>query len=63
MFDKRLKQLADQLITYSVSLKAGEHVLITSAPAGAPLVKELVRSAYAVGAYPPLPLSVPELSK
>lgn len=63
MFDKRLKQLADQLITYSVSLKAGEHVLITSAPAGAPLVKELVRSAYAVGAYPHVQLSDPEISK
>ena len=62
MVDVRLKQLADQLINYSVGLKKGEHVLITSTPAGTPLVKELIRSAYAAGAYPHVGISDPQLS-
>lgn len=63
MIDKRLKELADQMIRDSICLKAGEHVLITSAPAGVPLTKELIRSAYAIGACPHVQISDPEISK
>lgn len=52
MQDIRYKKLADQLIRYSVSLQAGEHVLIHCSQTELPLVKELIRSAYETGAYP-----------
>lgn len=63
MFDKRLKQLAVQLIHYSVELKKGEHLLINCTIAERPLVKELIRSAYAAGGYPHVQINDEQLRR
>jgi aminopeptidase len=52
MKDSRIDQLARNLIRYSVELKKGEKVLIENFDVQVPLVRALVREAYAVGAYP-----------
>ncbi|NGQ97034.1 aminopeptidase [Brevibacillus sp. SYP-B805] len=52
MKDPRIDQLARNLIRYSVELKKGEKVLIENFDVQVPLVRALVREAYAVGAYP-----------
>ena len=50
--DPRIKTLARNLISYSVSLQKGERLLIEVYDDGLPLVKALVAEAYAVGALP-----------
>ena len=52
MKDPRVSTLAKNLINYSCKLKKGEKVLIESIGLQMPLVKELVKEAYKVGAYP-----------
>lgn len=63
MQDTRLKKLANELVNYSVQLKAGEHLQINCPPEAIPLAKELIRSAYAIGAYPHVKLTSPKLTK
>jgi len=51
--DSRINKLSEVLIDYSCSLKKGEKVLISYEGDGCrPLVKQLVKDAYARGAYP-----------
>jgi aminopeptidase len=50
--DPRIITLAKNLINYSCNLKQGEKVLIESIGLELPLVTELVKQAYAVGALP-----------
>ncbi|KXZ40356.1 Leucyl aminopeptidase (aminopeptidase T) [Alkalithermobacter thermoalcaliphilus JW-YL-7 = DSM 7308] len=52
MLDPRVTQLAKNLINYSVELKEGEKILIDVLGLELPLVKELIKEAYNVGAYP-----------
>ncbi|MGB3914540.1 MAG: aminopeptidase [Dethiobacteria bacterium] len=52
MVDPRVKKLAYNLINYSCDLKEGEKLLIESIGLELPLVKELIRETYAVGAIP-----------
>ncbi len=52
MTDPRITQLANNLINYSCTLKAGERILIEVTDAPDEIVIELVRAARAVGAYP-----------
>src|SRR5205814_9502804 len=52
MRDPRLEKLADVLVNYSVGVKKGQLVRITSAPAGLPLVNEIFRRVVAAGANP-----------
>lgn len=52
MKDPRIITLAKNLINYSCNLKQGEKVLIESIGLELPLVTELVKQAYAVGALP-----------
>lgn len=52
MVDPRITKLAQNLINYSCQLKAGERVLIETIGLELPLVKELIREAYRVGAIP-----------
>lgn len=51
--DNRITKLAYNLVNYSCELKKGEKVLITlSGDSGKPLVKQLIKEVYKVGAYP-----------
>lgn len=52
MLDPRITKLADVLINYSCSLKKGEKVYIEAYDIDSPLVEELIKQAYQVGAYP-----------
>ncbi len=50
--DPRVKELASRLIRYSLNLQKGEKVLIENIGLQVPIVRELVREAFAVGALP-----------
>lgn len=50
--DPRIQELAQRLIRYSLKLQAGEKVLIENIDLQTPIIKALVREAYAVGAIP-----------
>ncbi len=52
MLDPRITALAKNLVNYSVSLQKGEKLYIEAYDIDAPLVKELVKEAFRVGAYP-----------
>lgn len=52
MIDPRIRKLADVLVTYSLGLEPGDHVLIRTTDLAAPLVREIYRRALQVGAYP-----------
>lgn len=52
MKDVRLNRLAKQLLHYSVSLKAGEKVLIKAHYSAKPLITELIDETYRLGGYP-----------
>lgn len=53
MADPRLEKLAENLIQYSVSLKKSEKILIEgNGPQSEPLIKELMKAAYKIGAIP-----------
>lgn len=52
MIDPRVEQLAKTLIQYSVKLQPGEKVLIEMFDSALPLVREIIRQAYAVGGQP-----------
>ncbi len=52
MHDKEIKQLAHNLINYSVKLKPGEKVLIDNINMETQLAKELIKEAYLAGGIP-----------
>jgi len=53
MTDERIKKLAINLVNYSLKLKKGEKVLITSSgPDAEPLVNEVLKEVFKVGAFP-----------
>lgn len=62
--DSRIRSLAKNLIQYSVSLQPGEHVLIyLSGSSGQPLVKALIKEAYAAGGFPHVLLKDPQIER
>ncbi|HHY82220.1 MAG TPA: aminopeptidase [Clostridiales bacterium] len=63
MLDPRIKTLAHNLINYSCGLKAGEKVLIESIGLEPPLIKELIREAYEVGAVPLVTIKDNEINR
>ncbi len=50
--DREVEILAKNLINYSVNLQKGEKLLIDGSPLCSDLIKELIKEAYKVGAYP-----------
>jgi len=50
--DNRIKILAEKLITYSTDLQSGEKILIEVTGQDIPLVKDLIKEVYKVGAIP-----------
>ncbi|KQL49979.1 aminopeptidase [Brevibacillus choshinensis] len=52
MLDQRLTKLAEHLLTYSLELQENENLMIELRGEGHPLVKELIKAAYAKGARP-----------
>jgi aminopeptidase len=51
--DSRIVKLAKNIVNYSIELKPGEKVLIQSfGTESLPLVRQIVKEAYALGAYP-----------
>ena len=63
MVDPRMQQLAYNLINYSTELKAGESILIEIIGLEVPIVKELVKEAYKVGAKPFVTVKDPQLQR
>ncbi|NLA11338.1 MAG: aminopeptidase [Firmicutes bacterium] len=63
MVDPRLKELANNLISYSCELKKGEKVLIEAVGLEVPLVRELIRKAYLVGATPLVTIKDNEINR
>lgn len=63
MVDPRVKTLAHNLINYSCELKKGEKVFIENIGLELPLVKELIREAYAVGAIPLVSIKDNEINR
>lgn len=63
MNDERIKKLAHNLIHYSCGLKKGQNIIIEASVESRPLVKELVRQVYALGAHPFVRLSDSEISR
>lgn len=52
MRDPRLQRLAKMLLEYSNKVEAGQHVLIKGNYCAKPLIKELIKHTYRLGAYP-----------
>ena len=52
MTDPRIKQLAHNLIHFSLKLQKGEKVWISASNTGTPVLEALVEETYGVGAYP-----------
>lgn len=63
MKDPRYEKLANNLINYSCKLKKGEKVLIEAIGECTPLVKELVKKAYKVGAIPLVTIKNKEIDR
>jgi aminopeptidase len=63
MTDPRIKTLAHNLINYSCELKKGEKVFIENIGLEPPLIKELIREAYKVGAIPLVSLKDNEVNR
>ncbi len=63
MRDQRLTKLADTLITHSLKLQKDEKVLFVGDVNTKPLIKELIRTAYKVGAHPYYELVDEELNR
>jgi aminopeptidase len=58
--DPRIERLAQVLVRYSLSLKAGDIFRISATPAARPLVRELYREALQIGAHPLVRLQLEE---
>ncbi|MBQ7226987.1 MAG: aminopeptidase [Clostridia bacterium] len=52
MLDPRIRKLATNLVNYSVKAGKGDKVLIEATDVDTPLVTELIKAVYDVGAYP-----------
>lgn len=52
MRDTRLQKLAKSLLEYSNKIQAGQHVLIKGNYYAKPLIKELIKETYRLGAFP-----------
>ena len=52
MTDTRLQRMAQVLIHYSLGMKKGERLAITTGPQAVPLVRETVREALRAGSFP-----------
>ena len=63
MTDPRIKTLAHNLINYSCELKKGEKVFIENIGLEPPLIKELIREAYKIGAIPLVSLKDSEINR
>jgi len=63
MKDPRLAKLAENLLNHSVRLQQNEHVLIEVRGEGHALATELVKQAYAKGAYPHVRLLDPVIQR
>ncbi len=63
MRDQRLVTLAKNLLVYSNKVQAGQHVLIKGHVGAKPLLKELIKATYEIGAYPHLELLDDELGR
>jgi aminopeptidase len=63
MRDERLVKLAKLLLSHSVNLQKGEKVLIRAYYISKPLIKELVREAYNMGAFPFVDIMDDEITK
>jgi aminopeptidase len=50
--DARIERLADVLVDYSAAVKPGDLVLLESAPAAAPLIRQLYRRVIDAGGHP-----------
>ncbi|MGG1663981.1 aminopeptidase [Brevibacillus sp. NRS-1366] len=63
MKDERLGKIADNLISYSLEVQAGEHIMIMVVDEGELLAAELVKKLYAKGAYPHLRFIRPKVQR
>jgi len=63
MTDLRLQRMADVLVNYSIGVKKGERLGIRTPAIGAPLVREIYRSALRAGALPEPFISVAGLAE
>ncbi|MFY0546160.1 aminopeptidase [Brevibacillus sp. H7] len=63
MMDPRIGKLAENLLNHSVRLQENEHVLIEVRGEGHALAKELVKQAYAKGAFPHVRLVHPGIQR
>jgi aminopeptidase len=63
MRDQRINTLAKTLLNHSLQLKEGQKVLINAGIAAKPLVKELVKETYALGAFPYVNLTDEEVTR
>ncbi len=52
MTDIRLQHMAQVLVRYSLGVKKGDRLAITTGPVAAPLIREVVREALRAGAHP-----------
>src|SRR5947209_12860744 len=59
MVDVRMQRMARVLVNYSLNLKKGDRLAIQTDYAAAPLVREVVREAVHVGAFPEVFTSMP----
>lgn len=63
MRDERLGKIADNLISYSLDVQAGEHIMIMVVDEGELLAAELVKKLYAKGAFPHLRFVRPKVQR
>lgn len=61
MIDIRLQRMAYVLVHYSLEVKKGDRLAIEASPVAAPLIREVVREALRVGAYPEIFTFYPEI--
>ena len=63
MTDTRLQRMAQVLIHYSLGMKKGERLAITTGPQAVPLVREAVREALRAGAFPETFFRIPDIQE
>jgi aminopeptidase len=59
MSDIRLQRLAQVVVRYSLGVKKGDRLAITTGPSAAPLVQEVVREVIRAGAFPEIFVTLP----
>ncbi|MDX8343228.1 aminopeptidase [Rossellomorea sp. YZS02] len=63
MRDPRLEKLAEVLLTHSLKVKEGEKLMIAGEQTTKPLIKELLKKSYEIGAIPYFELGDQELNR